>query len=394
MSTDGDSITTPLVRGLLAALSVLGIGLAVVVVPALAAQAAGTASSATALDAVLIALNVLVLGHGGGVVLSTGVIDGAVTLTPVGLQILLVLLAPLSLRQVGHRLELVRGDGVPRVVGRAGCGRLPRRLRRDPCDRSRRARRDRPRRRCRADGDLRRRLRGAGRHRRRTDRPAVVAAARAHHGGAGRAGARARCRPPTARSPAPRRWRCWACSAPGCLLVLVLMLTHVPAQSALFDQLDPGIVGGLVLTLLRLALPPPLAVWALVVPLGGTVVVGTSTGISLGEVQTGVSPALPILGAAARAGRPAGSDLGADAGARARRRPRRRLPGAGRGRARAARADHGLDRLPGRGRRRGARCSPGSPPAGSATAAWCTSVPPWEPSSCPCWAWSCSRPGS
>ena len=52
------------------------------VVPALAAQAAGTASSATALDAVLIALNVLVLGHGGGVVLSTGVIDGAVTLSP------------------------------------------------------------------------------------------------------------------------------------------------------------------------------------------------------------------------------------------------------------------------------------------------------------------------
>ena len=40
MSTDGDSITTPLVRGLIAALSVLGIGLAVVVVPALAAQVA------------------------------------------------------------------------------------------------------------------------------------------------------------------------------------------------------------------------------------------------------------------------------------------------------------------------------------------------------------------
>ena len=116
MSTDGDSITTPLVRGLLAALSVLGISLAVVVVPALAAQVAGTASSATALDAVLIALNVLVLGHGGGVVLSTGVIDGAVTLTPVGLQILLVLLAALSLRRVGHRLELVRGE-----IGRASC---------------------------------------------------------------------------------------------------------------------------------------------------------------------------------------------------------------------------------------------------------------------------------
>jgi hypothetical protein len=115
VSTDGDSISTPLVRGLLAALSVLGIALAVVAVPALAAQVAGTASSATALDAVLIGLNLLVLGHGGGIVLSTGVIDGAVTLTPVGLQVLLVLVAALSLRRVGHRLHLVRDDGVLRV---------------------------------------------------------------------------------------------------------------------------------------------------------------------------------------------------------------------------------------------------------------------------------------
>src|SRR5690606_21465014 len=84
---------------------------------------------------------------------------------------------------------------------------------------------------------------------------------------------------------------------PGMLLVLVLLLTHVPAQSALFDQLAPGIVGGLVLTLLQLARLALLAVWALVVLLGGTVVVGTATGISLAEVQTGVLPALPILGA-------------------------------------------------------------------------------------------------
>src|SRR5699024_1494423 len=71
----------------------------------------------------------------------------------------------------------------------------------------------------------------------------------------------------------------------------------VPAQSALFDQLSPGIVGGLVLTLLQLALLPLVAVWALTVLLGGTVGVGTSTGISLDGAETGVLPVLPMLGA-------------------------------------------------------------------------------------------------
>lgn len=296
MSTDGDSITTPLVRGLLAALSVLGIGLAVVVVPALAAQVAGTASSATALDAVLIALNVLVLGHGGGVVLSTGVIDGAVTLTPVGLQILLVLLAALSLRRVGHRLELVRGDGVLRVgalrdagvslaafggtyaIGLAVLAAIGRSADAAPMVTS-----------------------------------AVVSGALVAVGGGLIGLLWSLRREPTTAVPGvrvlellPAPYGAVARSAllallglfgAGMLLVLVLMLTHVPAQSALFDQLDPGIVGGLVLTLLQLALLPLLAVWALVVLLGGTVVVGTSTGISLAEVQTGVLPALPILGA-------------------------------------------------------------------------------------------------
>ena len=296
MSTDGDSITTPLVRGLLAALSVLGIGLAVVVVPALAAQVAGTASSATALDAVLIALNVLVLGHGGGVVLSTGVIDGAVTLTPVGLQILLVLLAALSLRRVGHRLELVRGDGVLRVgalrdagvslaafggtyaIGLAVLAAIGRSADAAPMVTS-----------------------------------AVVSGALVAVGGGLIGLLWSLRREPTTAVPGvrvlellPAPYGAVARSAllavlglfgAGMLLVLVLMLTHVPAQSALFDQLDPGIVGGLVLTLLQLALLPLLAVWALVVLLGGTVVVGTSTGISLAEVQTGVLPALPVLGA-------------------------------------------------------------------------------------------------
>ena len=115
MNSTGDSIATPLVRGMIAAALSLGTVIALVVVPALAAQVAGTRSSATALDAIIIALNVLVLGHGGGIVLSTGVIDGAVTLTPFGLLGLLLLISILGMRRVGRALELVRDDGVLRV---------------------------------------------------------------------------------------------------------------------------------------------------------------------------------------------------------------------------------------------------------------------------------------
>src|SRR5699024_4538963 len=45
----------------------------------------------------------------------------------------------------------------------------------------------------------------------------------------------------------------------GMLATVVMLLTAVPAQSALFDELSPGIVGGLVLTLIQLALLPLLA---------------------------------------------------------------------------------------------------------------------------------------
>src|SRR5699024_9365232 len=115
VSSNVGSISTPLVRGALGALGSLGMALAVVVVPALAAQVAGTASTATSLDAIIIALNILVLGHGGGIMLSTGVIDGAVTLTPFGLLALLLVLAALGMRRVGRALRLVRDDGVLRV---------------------------------------------------------------------------------------------------------------------------------------------------------------------------------------------------------------------------------------------------------------------------------------
>ncbi|MGP5639942.1 cell division protein PerM [Brachybacterium tyrofermentans] len=296
MNSTGDSIATPLVRGMIAAALSLGTAIALVVVPALAAQVAGTRSSATALDAIIIALNVLVLGHGGGIVLSTGVIDGAVTLTPFGLLGLLLLISILGMRRVGRALQLVRDDGVLRLralrdagsaLGAyAGVYAIGMAV-----------------------------LAGIGRS---TDSSPVVTSAIVSGAMVAVLGGVLGIlwslrREATSTIPGVRVLE--LLPAPfgdvarsvllalvgllgvGMLLSVVMMVVSVPEQSSLFDALDPGIVGGIVLTLVQLALLPLLAVWALVVLLGGTVGVGTSSSISLDGSATGVMPALPLLGA-------------------------------------------------------------------------------------------------
>ena len=296
MSSTADSIATPLVRGVLGALTSLGIAIAAVVVPALAAQVAGTASTATALDAIIISLNLLILGHGGGIMLSTGVIDGAVTLTPFGLLALLMLLSAVAMRKVGRALRPVRDDGLLRTgalrdvgsalgmytlvyaIGLAVLASIGRSADSSPMVTS-----------------------------------AVVSGAMVAVTGGLIGLLWSLRREPTETVPGvrvldllPAPYGDIARSAliavtgllgVGVAIVVVTLLLSVPAQSALFDALAPGPVGGLVLTLVQLALLPLLAVWALTVVLGGTVGVGTATGISLTGAETGVLPALPMLGA-------------------------------------------------------------------------------------------------
>lgn len=296
VSSSGEGIAAPLVRGVLAAAVSLGTALALVVVPALAAQVAGTQSSATVLDAVIIGLNLLVLGHGGGVVLSTGIIDGAVTLTPFGLLGVLMLIAAVGMRRVGRVLDLVRDDGVlrPRAIrdagGALGAYAVTYAL---------------------GVGVLA----AVGRS---ADSSPVVTSAVVSGALVAVVGGLAGTlwslrRPPTDSVPGvrvlgllPRPFDAVARSAAisvigllgtGMLATVVMLLLAIPAQSALYDELAPGIVGGLVLTLIQLALLPLLAVWTLVVLLGGTVGVGTSTELSLAGAETGVLPALPMLAA-------------------------------------------------------------------------------------------------
>lgn len=294
--SSSEGIAAPLVRGVLAAAMSLGTALAVVVVPALAAQVAATQSSATVLDAVIIGLNVLILGHGGGLVLSTGAVDGAVTLTPFGLLAVLMVISAMGARRVGRALELVGADGMlrPRALRDAGgalgaysatytigigvLAALGRSVDSSPVMTS-----------------------------------AVVSGALVAVVG-GMAGTLwSLRRPPVGDAPGvrvldllPRPFDAIARSASiaviglfalGMLVTVVMLLASVPAQAALFDELSPGIVGGLVLTLIQLALLPLLAAWALTVLLGGSLGVGTGTEISLSGAESGVLPALPMLAA-------------------------------------------------------------------------------------------------
>src|SRR5699024_6761095 len=233
-----------------------------------------SADLAPALDAIVIGLSILVLGHGGGVMISTGVVDGPVTMTPFGLLILLLLLSALAMRKVGRALRPVRDDGVLRtgalrdagsalgmyaLVYAIGLAVL------------------------------------AGTGRSADTSPMISSALVSGPSGAASGGLvgmlwslrrGATDTVPGVRVlgllPAPcgdvARAVLLAVTgllALGMALVVVMLLLSVPAQSALFDQLSPGIVGGLVLTLLQLALLPLVAVWALTVLLGGTVGVGT-----------------------------------------------------------------------------------------------------------------------
>lgn len=296
VNSSGQSIASPLVRGVLAAVITLGTAIALTVIPALAAQVAGTRSSATALDAILIGLNLLVLGHGGGITLSTGVIDGTVTLTPFGLMALLVLVCAISMRRVGHVLELVDAEtGLrPRALGDAGSALGAYTV-------------------VYAIGVGVLAALGRSADASPMIVPAIVSGALVAVVGGLSGVLWSLARRPTATSPGVRvldllpvpfdavaRAVLLAMAglvAVGALAATGQLLLGIQDAAALFGELEPGIVGGIVLTLLQLALLPLLMVWALVILSGGTVTMGTGTAYSLEGVQSGVMPALPMLAA-------------------------------------------------------------------------------------------------
>lgn len=288
--------------GGVAALTALGAALALCVVPALAAQLSSQRSGLGVLPAVLLGVDAFVLGHGGSLVLSGGVVQGGLRLMPLGLTLVLVLLSAAVLRRMGRALALVDVGGALRVgalrdagsallafvlVYAAGGGVLSSLARSD--------------------------------HVRTVGTSAVVGCGLVAlvGGGAGLAWSlRRRGAPgvPAVRIlellPAP-----YDAAARGAVIALLglaagAMLTVVGALAlgfsragALMDQLAPGWAGGAVLLLVQVALLPTLALWVLALLLGGHFAVGVGTSVSLGASRTGLLPALPLLAVLPEPGR-------------------------------------------------------------------------------------------
>jgi hypothetical protein len=274
----------------------LASGVALAVVPALVMQLAAQHSSMGTLDAVLLGLNVLVLAHGGGLILDAGSVTGSVSLLPLGMTAVLLVLTAGSVRRATRSLELVQDDGTVRerglrdaatmvtayvVLYAIGLGLL------------------------------------AAAAQSASVSPVLVSAVVsggliAVVGGLIGVG-RALRRPADGNVPAVRildllphpfgsvaralgiAW--CGLFALGMLAVTALILWHFPEVTSLVDELDPGWAGGLVLTLLQLALLPVFGLWAVMLLFGGTISLGTGTALSLDGMRSGVLPPLPLLGA-------------------------------------------------------------------------------------------------
>jgi hypothetical protein len=83
----------------------------------------------------------------------------------------------------------------------------------------------------------------------------------------------------------------------GALLLTVTLAWHLDRVIALHHALDPGVVGGGVLTLGEVALVPNGALWCVAFLAGPGVSLGASTLVSAGGSSLGLLPLVPVLGA-------------------------------------------------------------------------------------------------
>ena len=85
--------------------------------------------------------------------------------------------------------------------------------------------------------------------------------------------------------------------AGGALALVVSLLFHLSALRALLVALDPGLLGGLLLILVSLAVLPNVVLFSVAVLLGPGLSIGTGTSVTLSEVSAGPMPAIPWLAA-------------------------------------------------------------------------------------------------
>ncbi|MET0783689.1 MAG: DUF6350 family protein [Leifsonia flava] len=81
------------------------------------------------------------------------------------------------------------------------------------------------------------------------------------------------------------------------VVVAVMLVTHYATITALYESLQAGILGGIAITLLQLALLPNLVIWAAAWLIGPGFLIGTGTSVAPGGTVLGAVPGLPVLGA-------------------------------------------------------------------------------------------------
>lgn len=288
-------LDSPVLAGALAALSALATGLAITVVPALVAQLSSAQGSLGVLGAILLALDALVLGHGGSLLLQAGSVTGSIAVMPFGLTIVLLVVVALAARRAVRRLRPISADGALRaralrdggmclgalvVVYTVGLGVLA------AIARSTLVHAVVPS--AVVSGALVSVVGGlAG---------ALLALRR--RGGGGVPEVRILSLLPAPYGSVARAvlLALAGLAASAALVCTAMIAVRFGAVASLHESLHAGFWGSVVLLLLQLALFPLIVVWALVVILGGSVTLGAGSVISLAGAETTVMPALPLLG--------------------------------------------------------------------------------------------------
>ncbi|WP_152351748.1 cell division protein PerM [Brachybacterium subflavum] len=288
-------LDSPVLAGALAALSALATGLAITVVPALVAQLSSAQGSLGVLGAILLALDALVLGHGGSLLLQAGSVTGSIAVMPFGLTIVLLVVVALAARRAVRRLRPISADGALRaralrdggmclgtlvVVYTVGLGVLA------AIARSTLVHAVVPS--AVVSGALVSVVGGlAG---------ALFALRR--RGGGGVPEVRILSLLPAPYGSVARAVliALAGLAASAALVCTAMVAVRFGAVASLHESLHAGFWGSVVLLLLQLALFPLIVVWVLVIILGGAVTLGAGSVISLAGVETTVMPALPLLG--------------------------------------------------------------------------------------------------
>ncbi|UQN29753.1 cell division protein PerM [Brachybacterium kimchii] len=288
-------LDSPVLAGALAALGALATGLAITVVPALVAQLSSAQGSLGVLGAILLALDALVLGHGGSLLLQAGSVTGSIAVMPFGLTIVLLVVVALAARRAVRRLRPISADGALRaralrdggmclgalvVVYTVGLGVLA------AIARSTLVHAVVPS--AVVSGALVSVVGGlAG---------ALLALRR--RGGGGIPEVRILSLLPAPYGSVARAvlLALAGLAASAALVCTAMIAVRFGAVASLHESLHAGFWGSVVLLLLQLALFPLIVVWVLVVILGGSVTLGAGSVISLAGAETTVMPALPLLG--------------------------------------------------------------------------------------------------